>query len=89
MNDPVLKKVMDTLEFLSHDAEARRLYEDRQKFLHDEASMIEGALAEGEARGEKRKSHQMVLELFKLGVDTAIIAKASGLPEAEIIALKK
>lgn len=89
MNEPVLKKAMDTLEFLSQDAEARRLYEDRQKYLHDEASMIEGALAEGEARGEKRKAVQMALELLKLGVDIAIIAKASGLSEAEIIALKK
>ncbi|MNC16858.1 PD-(D/E)XK nuclease family transposase [compost metagenome] len=85
MNEPVLKKAMDTLEFLSHDAEARRLYEDRQKYLHDEASMIEGALAEG----ERRKAIQMALELLKLGVDTTIIAKASGLSEAEIIALKK
>ncbi|MBJ6361718.1 PD-(D/E)XK nuclease family transposase [Paenibacillus sp. GCM10012307] len=85
MNEPVLKKAMDTLEFLSQDAEARRLYEERQKYLHDEASMIEGALAEG----EKRKAVQMALELLKLGVDAAIIAKASGLSEAEIIALKK
>ncbi|WP_309248978.1 PD-(D/E)XK nuclease family transposase [Paenibacillus sp. MZ04-78.2] len=85
MNEPVLKKAMDTLEFLSQDAEARRLYEDRQKYLHDEASMIEGALAEG----EKKKAVQMTLELLKLGVDTSIISKASGLSEAEIIALRK
>ncbi|MNY77647.1 hypothetical protein D3C86_2176210 [compost metagenome] len=51
--------------------------------------MIEGALAEGEARGEKRKAVQMALELLKLGVDPAIRAKASELSEAEIIALKK
>ncbi|MNJ55017.1 PD-(D/E)XK nuclease family transposase [compost metagenome] len=41
MNEPTLKKAMDTLEFLSLDREARRLYEERQKYLHDEASMIE------------------------------------------------
>lgn len=85
MNEPVLKKAMDTLEFLSQDAEARRLYEDRQKFLHDEASMIEGALAEG----EKRKAVQIALELLRLGVDTTIITKASGLSEAEIVSLRK
>ncbi len=85
INEPVLKKAMDTLEFLSQDAEARRLYEDRQKYLHDEASMIEGALAEG----EKRKASQIALELLRLGVDTGIIAKASGLTEAEISALKR
>ncbi len=39
MNEPTLKKGMDTLEFLSLDREARRLYEERQKYLHDEASM--------------------------------------------------
>ena len=84
MNEPVLKKAMDTLEFLSQDAEARRLYEDRQKYLHDEASMIEGALAEG----ERRKAIQMALELLKHGVEPSIIMKASGLSEADIIALK-
>uniref|UniRef100_UPI00398ABC0E Rpn family recombination-promoting nuclease/putative transposase n=1 Tax=Paenibacillus ehimensis TaxID=79264 RepID=UPI00398ABC0E len=88
MNEPVLKKAMDTLEFLSQDAEARRLYEDRQKFLHDEASMIEGALAEGEARGERKKALEMAKELLAHGVEISIIAKASGLPESEILALK-
>ncbi|XOK61586.1 Rpn family recombination-promoting nuclease/putative transposase [Paenibacillus elgii] len=89
MNEPVLKKAMDTLEFLSQDAEARRLYEDRQKFLHDEASMIEGALAEGEARGERKKALEMAKELLAHGVEISIIAKASGLPESEIRALKE
>jgi len=89
MNEPVLKKAMTTLEFLSQDAEARRLYEDRQKYLHDEASMIEGALAEGEARGEKKKAIEMTKELLKRGVDISIIVEASGLSEAEIMALKK
>lgn len=93
MNEPVLKKAMTTLEFLSQDAEARRLYEDRQKFLHDEASMIEGALAEGEARGvlqgEQKKALEVAQKLLALGVEVSIIAAASGLSEAEIIALKK
>lgn len=97
MNEPVLKKAMDTLEFLSQDAEARRLYEDRQKYLHDEASMIEGAFAEGEARGEvrgeargqRRKAIEMASELLTHGVKIAIIAKASGLSESEILTLKK
>ncbi|MEK8129584.1 Rpn family recombination-promoting nuclease/putative transposase [Paenibacillus filicis] len=97
MNEPVLKKAMDTLEFLSQDEEARRLYEDRQKYLHDEASMIEGALAEGEARGlergielgELKKALQMASELLSLGVEISVIAKASGLTEREIRELAK
>ncbi|TBL75722.1 Rpn family recombination-promoting nuclease/putative transposase [Paenibacillus thalictri] len=51
MNEPVLKKAMNTLEFLSQDAETRRLYEARQKYLHDEASLIDGAMTEGRNRG--------------------------------------
>lgn len=96
MNEPVLKKAMNTLEFLSQDAEARRLYEDRQKYLHDEASMIEGALAEGEAKGtakgivvgQKQKAREMAARLLTLGVEPAIIATALGLSESEVLALR-
>lgn len=51
MNEPELKKAMTTLEFLSQDREARMRYEARQKFLHDEASLVDSAMAEGERRG--------------------------------------
>ncbi len=43
MNEPELKKSMDTLEFLSQDQEARMRYEARQKYLHDQASLMEAA----------------------------------------------
>ncbi|GIO03549.1 hypothetical protein J5TS2_42170 [Brevibacillus halotolerans] len=71
------------------DAETRQLEEDRQKYLHDRASLIEGTVAEAQARGEKRMAVQMALELLKLGVDTSIIAKASGMTEAELVALRE
>jgi len=45
--EPALKKAMSVLEFLSQDEQARQRYIDRQKFLWDEASMIEGAREEG------------------------------------------
>ncbi|CQR51567.1 hypothetical protein PRIO_0314 [Paenibacillus riograndensis SBR5] len=47
MNEPGLEKAMNTLQYLSQDSEARRLYEARQKYLHDEASML-GRLTEQE-----------------------------------------
>jgi predicted transposase/invertase (TIGR01784 family) len=93
MNEPVLKKAMTTLEFLSHDAEVRRLYEDRQRYLHDRASMIEGGLVEGEkrseARGEKKKAIEMSKVLLKHGIDISIIVESSGLSKDEIVALKE
>jgi flagellar biosynthesis/type III secretory pathway protein FliH len=49
--EPALKKAMSVLEFLSQDEQARQHYEARQKFLRDEASMIEGAREEGLKEG--------------------------------------
>lgn len=77
------------MEFLKLDAEARRLKEDRQKYLHDRVSLIEGTLAEAQARGEKRKAIQIALELLRLGVDIPIITKVSGMTEAELVALRE
>ncbi len=88
MNEPVLRKAMDTLEFLSQDAEARRLYEMRQKFLHDEASMLAGAREEGEAIGEHKKAIEVAKKLLAKGTDIAAIADISGLSEEEIERLK-
>lgn len=59
--------------------------------------MIEGALAEGKARGEARgvlqgeqkKALEVAQKLLALGIEISIIAEASGLSEAEIISLKK
>ncbi|SDC96805.1 conserved hypothetical protein (putative transposase or invertase) [Paenibacillus sp. CF095] len=59
MNESGVKKIRDTLEFLSQDREARRLYEERQKYLHDEASMIEWATEKGIAKGEQKKAIEM------------------------------
>lgn len=84
MNEPVLKKAMDTLEFLSQDLEARRQYEDRQKFLHDEASMYEAANSRGKAEAKK----EIATKLLALGVELSVIIEASGLSEKEIIDLK-
>nr|WP_282446264.1 Rpn family recombination-promoting nuclease/putative transposase [Paenibacillus silvae] len=80
MNEPMLKKAMDTLEFLSHDAATRMAYDARMKALSDEKSMIEGARAEGLREGKE----EMARELLALGVDMSAIVKASGLSEEEI-----
>lgn len=100
MNEPTLKKAMDTLEFLSQDREARRLYEERQKYLHDEASMIEWATekglkkgraegrTEGRAEGEHAKAIAIAKNMLSMGIEVSVIAKASGLSESEVVSLK-
>ncbi|MGF9912509.1 Rpn family recombination-promoting nuclease/putative transposase [Paenibacillus ehimensis] len=89
MNEPTLQKAMDTLEFLSQNEEARRLYEMRQKALHDEASMIDGAKEEGKRQGKREKEIEVAKNLLEMGMDVAKIAKATGLPENEVKKLKE
>lgn len=93
MNEPELEKAMDTLQYLSQDSEARILYEARQKYLHDEASMLEGAkqagIKAGMQEGLKTGIKEVAKNMLALDIDTATIAKATGLSEEEIHALKK
>ncbi|KPV58723.1 hypothetical protein QJ48_15250 [Paenibacillus sp. A3] len=93
MNEPTLQKAMDTLEFLSQNEEARRLYEMRQKALHDEASMIDGAKEEGKREGKlegkREKEIEVAKNLLEMGMDVTKIAKATGLPESEVKKLKE
>ncbi|MNB99191.1 PD-(D/E)XK nuclease family transposase [compost metagenome] len=81
MNEPGLEKAMDTLQYLSQDSDARRLYEARQKYLHDEASMLGSA----EMAGIKKVAKNML----DLNLDITTIVKATGLTEQEINALRK
>ena len=81
MNEPGLEKAMDTLQYLSQDSEARRLYEARQKYLHDEASMLGSA----KLAGIKKVANNMLA----MNLDIKMIAKATGLSEQEINALRK
>jgi len=91
MNEPMLKKAMDTLEFLSQDAAARMAYDARMKALSDEKTRIEGALEEGIAKGKAEGKAEGKVEtaakLLALGVDIQTIAKATGMTVDDIQAL--
>jgi predicted transposase/invertase (TIGR01784 family) len=81
MNEPGLEKAMEILQYLSQDSDARRLYEARQKYLHDEASMLGSAKMAGIKKVAKN--------MLTLNLDIATIAKATGLTEQEINSLRK
>jgi predicted transposase/invertase (TIGR01784 family) len=96
LNEPKLDKAMDTLQFLSQDKEARILYEQRQKYLHDQASMldwaidnglkkgIEQGIEQGRLEGQNIKAAEIAGNMLELGIDMATIVKASGLSHAEV-----
>ncbi|WAH39314.1 Rpn family recombination-promoting nuclease/putative transposase [Alicyclobacillus dauci] len=85
MEEPVIRKALTTLEFLSQDAEARRLYEERQRALRDEISAVEGAREEGREEGRL----EVARNLLTMGLSVVEIAKATGLPEEDILKLQK
>lgn len=90
MNEPMLKKAMDTLEFLSQDAMARMAYDARMKALSDEKTRLEGAREEALAQGLKQgieqgieqgkseERRQLALKLLKLGTSPSVVAQATG-----------
>ncbi|NUU62418.1 Rpn family recombination-promoting nuclease/putative transposase [Paenibacillus agri] len=99
MNEPVMKKAMDTLQFLSQDSEARRIYEARQKYLHDEASLRDAAengwerglqkgmqegLKEGLHEGQLKAKLEIAKKLLAMGLNRAEIREATGLSDEEI-----
>lgn len=100
MNEPTIKKAMTTLEFLSQDSEARIRYEERQKYLHDEASAMEWAmdnglekglkkgLKKGQEQGERQKALDIAKNMLKEGLAIELISKLTELSAEEIMSLK-
>jgi len=80
MKEPAIKKAMTVLEFLQMDEEAVRLYELREKALHDEISMLNGAREE--------KAIEVAKNMLNDGFDIGLIKKYTGLPEEDILELK-
>ncbi|WP_254075303.1 hypothetical protein [Paenibacillus tritici] len=89
MNEPMLKKAMDTLEFLSQDAATRMEYDARMKHLRDEASRMNGAKAEGITEGVFREKRETARKLLALGHDVDFVVKLTELSEQEVRNLQK
>jgi predicted transposase/invertase (TIGR01784 family) len=75
MNEPELKKAMSTLEYLSQNDEARRLYEGRQKYLLDELSTLEAYKIAGEEAARAA--------VTKAAAEGKAEGKAEGISEGE------
>lgn len=81
VNEPALGKAMTALAYLSQDEEARRLYEMRQKALHDEASRLEGARLEGKL--------EVAINMLAKGMEIATISELTGVARNELEKLKR
>ena len=74
-----MQKALNTLEWLSQDKEARQLYDDRQRALHDYVSIVEGAREEGEIKGEIKGRKEVAHRMLAEGIATDTVARLTGL----------
>ena len=80
-HDPAIEKAEKVLEWLNSDEETRRLYELREKAIHDEITRINGAKEEG----KKEVAKKMLLN----NMDVDLITSLTGLTIADITKIKK
>ncbi|CAB3389546.1 Rpn family recombination-promoting nuclease/putative transposase [Kyrpidia spormannii] len=97
MGDPAIKEALTTLEFLSQDEEARRLYEERMKGLQTYLADLEGARQEGREEGRKegrkegdREARRALAKNFLgMGLTVEQVAKGTGLTRNEVEAIRR
>lgn len=78
---PEIKQAMEVLEMLSHDKNAREIYEKRQQSLHDKTSAL---------NHERRSAQQEIaIEMLREGMNLNIIAKCTHLLLEEVQELQR
>ena len=80
-----IKKTLTVEDIFLQDEQERRLYELREKALHDQVSMIAGARKEG----QEEKALDTARTALKEGLTVDIIAKITGLTQETVTRLKQ
>lgn len=81
---PTIVKAYEIIDELSRDPETVRLYEIREKVIHDEITRIEGAKEESIKEG----TINVAKNLMNRGIGIGKIMEATGLSEEEIKKIK-
>lgn len=79
-----VKKAEKELEYLSGDAETRRLAELREKAIRDELAAIAKARREGREEGIKKNKIDVAKKMLAKKIDINTIVEVTGLNEEEI-----
>jgi len=81
------------LKKVNADREMRQILEAREREAHHLASIKKAAydegLAEGEARGERKKQVEIAIKLLKQGMPVNLIGEITGLSELELRGILK
>ena len=67
-NAPIMQKAVNVIYDMSEDTKIREIARLREKALHDEASALKNAKAEGEAIGAKKTEEAIISKLKAYGM---------------------
>lgn len=84
IDNKLVQKAEDEFEYLTGDAETRRLAELREKAIRDEAAGLKSARRKGIEEGKKEVAKKMLAEK----IDIELIMKITELTKEEIEKLK-
>jgi|GEM_PF-1439148 len=89
----MIKEAEDRLNELASDEVTRRLYEMREKALHDRATWLEDATNEGIEKGieqgMEQRDKQIVLRMLAKGFAVDDIAEATGIDLQRIESIRR
>jgi len=77
--DPAIAKAEQVLDWLASDAETVRLYELREKNIHDEITRTQGAKEEGLKEGKFKGKKEVAEKMLTKGVALELISEFTGL----------
>ena len=87
-NDRIIKKAQEELEYLTGDAEVRRLAELRQKAIRDELDVKIIARNQGLKEGLEKGIYNVAKNMLRENIDIDTISKVTGLSISNIEKLK-
>lgn len=74
-NVPIMKKAVNVIYDMSEDTKIREIARLREKALHDEASALKNAKAEGIAEGRAEAEANMIAKMKAFGITEEQIKK--------------
>ncbi|GHT19409.1 hypothetical protein FACS1894189_8200 [Planctomycetales bacterium] len=88
LREPVFEKAFNTAEYLKYSPEVQEAYQRDLMIYRDNRNVLETARiegkAEGLAEGKAERSAEVAANMKREGLDSALIAKLTGLPVSDI-----
>ena len=88
MADPIFKRAVETLEYLSQDPVAREAFLAREKGRQTYEADMEGAREAGQEEGREEARKQMAANLLAKGLSVDQVVEVTGLARAAVEGLR-